>query len=252
MMNICLQCGHHFNGKFCPNCGQAATVKRLSATVLLEEILHFFTHLENGFVYTTWNFLIRPGKSAMEFIAGKRKNYQKPVSYFLIWVGLYIVLHNSIINFYDYRMGQEVLQGLSIKEQSNVFFRQHLSLFIIPVILVSALWLYIFLARPRFNFVELLAICMYGTGTYFMMSLFSDLVIGVVFRNNILTLNVFFWQAILSSCYNLWFSYDVFKRLHLRFFWLRLISVSLLVAVSGWLIMIYFPVLWIDINELLH
>jgi hypothetical protein len=195
---------------------------------------------------------VRPGNSSMEFIAGKRKNYQKPVSYFLIWAGLFIVLHNSIINFYGYKLGQDVLQELSIKEQSNAYFREHLSLFIIPVILTSAVWLYIFLARPTFNFIELLAICMYGTGTYFMMSLFSDLIIGVVFRSNILALKVFLWQAILSSFYNLWFSYDVFKRLHLRFFWLRLISVSLLVAINGWLIMFYFPVLWIYINELIH
>jgi Protein of unknown function (DUF3667) len=245
MTITCLNCGHHFKGNYCPECGQKASVKRLTAAVLLEEFLHFFTHLETGFLFTSWNFIVRPGISSLNFVAGKRKNYQKPVSYFLIWTGLFILIHNAIINYYHYHLTSEIVTQLNIREQSNIFFRQHFTFFIIPVILVSAILLYYIMARPGFNFIELLALCLYGAGSYFMMSFLSDFVLGVILKVNILAVNVFLWQAVLSSVYNFWFSYDVFKRLHLHLFWLRLLTVSILVAVSGWVLMFYLPMAWI-------
>jgi hypothetical protein len=248
MLTKCLQCGHHFRGKYCPNCGQKANVQRLSVTVILEEVLHFFTHLENGFIFTTKNFLVQPGISSLDFISGKRKNFQKPVSYFLIWIGLYILLHNAIINHFHYQLSREVVQSLNVEEQSNILFRQHLSIFIFPVIMVSAILLYFIMAKPVFNFIELFTLCLYGTGTYFMISTFTDILLGYFFHVNILSLNVFLWQGVLSTLYNLWFTYDVFKRKKLRYFWLRLIFVSFLIFISGWLIMFYLPVLWIYIT----
>ena len=241
----CLNCGHIFKGKYCPNCGQKATVQRLTAAVLLKEILHFFTHLESGFLFTTWKFLVSPGITSLNYVEGKRKKYQKPVSYFLIWTGLYILVHNSIINYFHYQMTSETVAQLDIKEQSNILFRHHFTLFIIPVLLASALLLYLLLARPRFNFTELLTLCLFGAGTYFMMTFFSDLILGYIFNINTLSEKVFLWQGVLSSLYNIWFSFDVFKRIGLRFFWVRLIGVSILIAVTGWLIMIYLPMAWL-------
>lgn len=246
MSEICLSCGHSLNGNYCSNCGQKATVKRLTATVLIQETIHSLTHLESGFLFTSWNLLIRPGISGWNYIKGKRKEYQKPVSYFIIWTGLYILVHNALINHFDFQIDSSLVAQMNIGEQSNVFFRQHFTLFIIPVILFSAFLLYILMARPTYNYIEILTLSFYGAGTYFMMSLISDLIISLVLNVNILTANVFLWQGILSSIYNFWFSYDFFKRSHLRYFWLRLICVSFLVALGGWLIMFYLPMLWMS------
>jgi Protein of unknown function (DUF3667) len=244
-MITCLQCGHHFKGKYCPNCGQKATVKRLTAAGLIEEVIHFFTHLESGFLFTASSFIIRPGISAIHYIEGKRKNFQKPVSYFLIWAGAYTLLHNAVINKFHFMLGREVVEGLKVAEQSNVLLRNHLSIFLLPVILVTAILVYFILARPRFNFTELLTISLFGVGTYFMMLFFSDIILGYIFHINVLDLRVFLWQTILSSIYNFWFSYDVFKRLKMPYFWPRMILVSILSPISGLLIMFYLPMLWI-------
>ena len=132
-----------------------------------------------------------------------------------------------------------------LEEKSNILFRNHFSLFVIPVIMLSAVILYYIMARPKFNFTEILVCCLFGAGTYFMMCLISDLVLGFIFKINILTANIFLWQTILSSLYNFWFTFDFFKRLRLRLFWLRLISVSILVAIAGWAIMVYLPMVWL-------
>lgn len=248
LMTTCLNCGHTFEGKYCPECGQKSSVERLTIAVLLEDIVHFFTHLEKGFLFTTWNLLVRPGSTSLNYVSGKRKAYQKPVSYFLIWTGLYILIHNAIISYHHFQLVSGIVAELNIRDHGNLLFRRHFTLFIIPVILLSAVLLYYVMARPRYNFIEILTLCLYGAGTYFMMSLVSDIILGVFFTVNILALNVFFWQAILSTIYNFWFSFDFFSRLGLRLFWPRLISVSVLVAIGGWIIMFYLPMLWIYIT----
>ncbi|MBK6858993.1 MAG: DUF3667 domain-containing protein [Saprospiraceae bacterium] len=245
MSTICLNCEHHFKGNFCPNCGQNSTVKRITATTLLADFLHFFTHLEKGFLFTSWVFLTAPGISSINYISGKRKKYQTPASYFLIWTGLYIILHNAIVNYFNYQLTGEVITQLDTSGQANILLQKHFTLFIIPAVLCSAFSIYYVLAKPKYNFTEILALSLYGGGTYFMMLFTSDLILGLLFRVNVLATPVFLWQGALSFTYNIWFSYDIFKRIQLRLFWLRLICAAVLVAISGWIILFYFPIAWI-------
>ncbi len=241
----CLNCGNRFEGKYCSNCGQKASVQRLSASILFEETLHFLTHMESGFLHTTRSFLLKPGISSLNYIAGKRKEFQKPVSYFLIWTGLYILLHNTIINHYHYQLTRELVTDLNIREQSNILFRQHFTIFLLPVIALSSVLLYVIMAKPLYNYIEILTLSLYGAGTYFMISFISDVVLGFIFKINILSVNVFLWQGILSSIYNFWYSFDFFNRTHIRFFWIRLLLVSALIAIGGWIIMLYLPLAWL-------
>jgi hypothetical protein len=76
-----------------------------------------------------------------------------------------------------------------------------------------------------------------------MMLTLSDIVLGAVFGVNIISMNVFLYQTILSSAYNLWFSYDIFKKARVNFLWPRLIIVSILVSVIGYCMMTYLPLL---------
>jgi hypothetical protein len=245
MLTICLNCEHSFKGNFCPNCGQKATVKRITTTALLADVLHFFTHLEKGFLFTSWSFLTTPGISSINYISGKRKKYQTPVSYFLIWTGLYIILHNTVVNYFNYQLAGEVITQLDTSGQANILLRKHFTFFMIPAVLCTALSIYYILAKPKYNFTELLALTLYGGGTYFMMLFVSDFIVGVIFKVNVLITPVFLWQGALSFIYNFWFSYDIFKRMQLRLFWLRLICVAVIVAISGWVILFYLPIAWI-------
>src|SRR5690348_7495803 len=94
---VCLNCGNRFSGHFCPICGQKAEVERLTAGQLLTDTIHSLTHYEKGFLHTVWHFLIKPGTASINFLSGKRKEYQRPVSYILILTTIYILIHNFII-----------------------------------------------------------------------------------------------------------------------------------------------------------
>lgn len=94
----CLNCGTHFKGNFCPQCGQKATVSKLTWKSLLEEIAHFITHIEHSFVYTTRKLITAPGIVVQEFLAGKRKKVHKPITFLLIWLAI-IKLLNELLQY---------------------------------------------------------------------------------------------------------------------------------------------------------
>jgi hypothetical protein len=85
----CLNCGTHFKGNYCSNCGQKATVAKLTWKSLFDEFLHFFTHAEHSFIYTTRSVFTRPGIIVKEFLEGKRIKVHKPVTFVLIWFAIY-------------------------------------------------------------------------------------------------------------------------------------------------------------------
>jgi hypothetical protein len=219
--------------------------KRITGAALVKDIIHFFTHLEKGFLHTSWNLLARPGLVSFNYLEGKRSRYQKPVSYFLIWTGLYILTHNLIINHYQYKLPDDVPMLPGMTEKANILLRTHFTIFIIPLLLMTAFFIHIILSRPKYYFIEVLTICLFGAGTYFMMLLVSDIVLGFLFWINTLSANIFLWQTVLSSLFNFWFTYDFFKRLHIRFFWLRIITLTFLITLIGWAIMVYLPATWI-------
>ena len=90
MSTTCLNCNAEVNENYCSHCGQKVEVKRLTWHILGEEIFHFFTHIEKGFLTTTIQLVTHPGRLCKSYLDGKRKAYHKPVSFLLIWITLYL------------------------------------------------------------------------------------------------------------------------------------------------------------------
>ncbi len=160
-----------------------------------------------------------------------------------------MLLHNFIINHFHYHILGKTLERIGLQEQANVLLRTHLAPFLILIYFFSAFIIYVVLARPRFNFIEILTISLYGGSTYFMLLFFSDMVLGFIFHQNVISLGVFLWQTVLSSIYNLWFCFDFFKKVKIRLLWLRLISVSILITLTGWVITEYGPLIFLHLSK---
>lgn len=98
----CLNCGTSFHGNYCSNCGQSASVKKLNWKHLTDELVHFFTHAEHSFIYTSRSVFSRPGEIVKEFLDGKRKKIHKPVTFILIWFAIYKLVsagYDSLLNW---------------------------------------------------------------------------------------------------------------------------------------------------------
>jgi uncharacterized protein DUF3667 len=94
-MIICKNCGEPVEKKFCPSCGQKASVKRIEMKWLLHQLPHAVWHIEKGFFYNVKQLFIRPGHAIHDFLIGKRKPFFNPLSYLAI-----LILVNSLIMYY--------------------------------------------------------------------------------------------------------------------------------------------------------
>src|SRR5687768_6645997 len=88
----CKNCGNHFSGKFCNNCGEKViTGHDKSVLHLVDEGFHFLTHFEGKFFTTLRTMFSKPGLLSLDYCNGIRKRYYKPVSFFLLLVILYLL-----------------------------------------------------------------------------------------------------------------------------------------------------------------
>ena len=89
---ICKNCGNSFYGKYCNRCGEKVyTQHDKKISHLLEEAVHFITHLDGTLLLTIRTMFTRPGQYALDYCEGTRKKYFKPVSLFLLLVILYLL-----------------------------------------------------------------------------------------------------------------------------------------------------------------
>jgi hypothetical protein len=91
-MNQCKNCQNLFTGKFCNQCGQKVYHETDKSVMhLIEEIFHFLTHFEGSFLTSVKTILLHPGKLSLDYCAGIRKKYYKPISLFLMVVIIYLL-----------------------------------------------------------------------------------------------------------------------------------------------------------------
>jgi len=101
----CPSCGKRQTGKFCQFCGEIQLdQEQRSISHLLGELFESFTSLENRFIRSLISFLLRPGELTINYSIGKRIEYMKPITFFLLINLLYILftpLTDFNVSFHD-------------------------------------------------------------------------------------------------------------------------------------------------------
>ena len=163
-MKYCKNCNHAVYDLYCSHCGQKSNPGKITFSFLSNEVFHFFTHLEKGFAFTSFEMVIHPGKTTKNFIEGKRKSYQPPISYFLIWTTIYILVliliekifgKNVVINYKDY-FGPSSITHLAIS---------NLSIVLTVLIPFQALYLFLLVTKKSYNYFETMVATIYSLGT---------------------------------------------------------------------------------------
>jgi hypothetical protein len=138
---------------------------------------------------------------------------------------------------------------LSDPELANELLRSHFTLFFLPVILASSVIIYFVLGKPRFFYIEVLTLCLYGAGCFNAMLIVIDLVAGVLLKINVNSQPVFIFQTMISGLYNFWYCYSLFHKAHTKHLWWRLMLTAVLISLAGWVIFLYAPVAWILLTK---
>ncbi|HLO82573.1 MAG TPA: DUF3667 domain-containing protein [Chitinophagaceae bacterium] len=225
-MKTCKNCGKKSDGNYCSHCGQKLALERISLHYIVHEIFHFFTHLEKGFLFTTVHLLTNPGTTAINYIEGKRKPYQPPVSYFLVWITIYLLSlyglekifgENRVIDYENY-FGPGASTRYAIS---------HLSIVLTTVAPFQALYIYLLAARPRLNYFETLVTVIYGLGTIIALQ-FLFVVLAVLsfsFSGQPIPL---IYSDLFKIGYIIWMIFSLGKQLHIRHKLLKLFLIIIL------------------------
>ncbi len=90
MSVVCKNCNHSFskNYKYCPYCGQAATIQRLNFHQVIHDIMHAFIHGGKGVFLLFKELSYMPGRVARLYVEGKRKKYFNPFSFLVLMVAI--------------------------------------------------------------------------------------------------------------------------------------------------------------------
>jgi Protein of unknown function (DUF3667) len=224
-MIICKNCGAGGDQKYCPGCGQALQIERITINSLLHEVGHTFWHLEKGFLYTMKELAIHPGTTQRKYISGIRLRYQKPFPLFAISV-TFCALALFFIN-------------RNTSNQSEKFFYKHYWFMVQAAMLpFFALITYILFKSRDLYYAEALVMNVYLLGftsvcivpinalSFFLPNLVIDLLeITLLITYNISTNLNFFkgravWWIIVKSIIGIVASYFLFNftsRLVMRF-----------------------------------
>lgn len=97
----CLNCGHplDISDKYCPNCSQANSTKKLVLRDFWDEFFSSLINYDSKLLKTLSALLIRPGTITKDYIQGKRIAYTNPFRFLLSLAFLYLLMFTYNNNF---------------------------------------------------------------------------------------------------------------------------------------------------------
>lgn len=96
----CLNCEHplDISDKYCSNCGQLNSTKKLTLKDFIEEFFGNFYAYDSRLRNSIVSIFTKPGQLAKEFINGKRQHYANPFRLFLSVLIIFMFLNSSDID----------------------------------------------------------------------------------------------------------------------------------------------------------
>ena len=157
----CKNCNAEIKQNYCPNCGQAAKIKRIDGQYIAYEIGQVL-NFERGFLFTIKELLIRPGENVRTFISENRSRLVKPILFIIVTSLIY-----SLINHF-FHIEEGYVNFEEIKQSATVYIFQRIRDYygyanIIMGIFI-AFWTKLFFRKYNYNFFEILILLCFIMG----------------------------------------------------------------------------------------
>ncbi|HXL55839.1 MAG TPA: DUF3667 domain-containing protein [Chitinophagaceae bacterium] len=161
MSVVCKNCNHSFskNYKYCPYCGQAATMQRLNFHQVIHDIMHAFIHGDKGVFLLFKELSYMPGRVARLYVEGKRKKYFNPFSFLVLMVAIALFF---ILKFESFTIPHKNLNSDKLEILHFVF--KYFNVFIFIMCPVNAFLIWLFFRKYNLNFIENLVLAAYMSG----------------------------------------------------------------------------------------
>jgi hypothetical protein len=153
---------------YCPKCGQAAAVPRLTLQEIGHDFMHAFMHVDRSALSLIRLLLTKPGIVAAEYIAGKRKRYFGPFGFLVITVAL----ASAMIAISGFHVVFTLMNFQTVTpsplNQVAYFLQRHINLIFFAEVPVLAAFCRLMGLRnaARFNYAEYLVLASYTSGLH--------------------------------------------------------------------------------------
>lgn len=162
-MKICPNCNADIAEKYCGNCGQAATLKRIDQHYISHEIQHLL-HFEKGFFYTAKELLLRPGSAIREFVNDNRSKHMKPIAYLILTSVLYTIVAHFFHADEIYNEREKILFENPSVAMLQHWVQTHYGYANIMMGVFIAGCLRLFFRKYRYNFFEMVILLCFVMG----------------------------------------------------------------------------------------
>lgn len=150
----CLNCGKELKDQYCSGCGQKADTHRITfKNFIFHDVLHGTLHLDRGMLFTAKQALVRPGKAALDYIAGKRRPYYNVFYLILITIGLTLFFRHFNAQLGGGSLEDPAPLNEASKKLNEIFFKKS-RIIIFLFVPFAALNSYILFRRKKLNLSE--------------------------------------------------------------------------------------------------
>ncbi|MCO5275854.1 MAG: DUF3667 domain-containing protein [Flavobacteriales bacterium] len=191
----CANCAKEVNAKFCPNCGQAAEVKRIDGHYLLHEVQHVL-HLERGILYTVREMLARPGKSIRDYLLVNRNRLVKPILFIIVTSLFYSVVNHYFHIEAEYGNFQPPVKSAVFTVWA--WIQGHYGYANIIMGIFIALWTKLFFRKHPFNLYEILVLLCFVMGMGMLVLSF------LAIAQELLSINLVMFGSVVVLAYITW------------------------------------------------
>ncbi|MBK7229813.1 MAG: DUF3667 domain-containing protein [Ignavibacteriales bacterium] len=154
-MVTCKNCNHHFEGKFCNNCGQSADTNRLDFKFLIKNLRkNFLKYFHGGIFYSAVQLFTRPGHTIREYLDGKRVKHFEPIGLLITFATFYGVLYHTFgINMFAGISESNPNGTIDFKSVSN-WMADHFAVVTLVLVPIYSIGSYFSFRKQKYNFYE--------------------------------------------------------------------------------------------------
>lgn len=159
----CKNCNTEINSKFCPDCGQPTSLKRIDGKYIIHEIEHVL-HFERGILYTVRELVVNPGQNIRNYLSENRSRLVKPIIFIILTSLIYSItisifhIEEQYVQFHD--------EGAKLLTAKKIFqwIQGHYGYANIIMGVFIAFWTKLFFKKYKYNFFEILIVLCFIIG----------------------------------------------------------------------------------------